>query len=113
MTDEGFARRLRRAFRAFEDRTGEDVTQTQLGVLVGKELDGKPITQQSVDRWFGGTRPDHERMIALAAVLDVDPGWLSYGPDDAAAARTDVGISQPASSISVARPSAKRQRRAK
>jgi hypothetical protein len=76
---EGFATRLRRAFRAFEDHLGRDVTQSELGELVGQALGEEPITQQSVGRWFNGTLPEHVRMVALADVLGVDPGWLSYG----------------------------------
>lgn len=85
---EGFAARLRKAHRAYEDRLGHDVTQTEIGALVGEELlrmGVKPrskedvVTQQSVARWFAGTLPEHVRMVALATVLGVDPGWLSYG----------------------------------
>lgn len=76
---EGFANRLRRAFRAFEDRLGRDVTQTELGELVGQAMGKDAITQQSVGRWFAGTLPDHPHVVALATVLGVDPGWLSYG----------------------------------
>ena len=76
---EGFAGRIRRAFRAWEDRLGRDVTETELGELVGKAFDGRPISQQSINRWFAGTVPDHARLIALAKVLEVDPGWLAYG----------------------------------
>jgi transcriptional regulator with XRE-family HTH domain len=79
MSIEGFAGRLRRAFRAYEDRVGRDITQTELGELVGAALGEDPITQQSVARWFAGTLPEHPRMVALAKVLGVDPGWLSYG----------------------------------
>jgi hypothetical protein len=77
---DGFDRRLRRAHRAFEDRLGRDVNQTELGAMVGKRLgEPKPITQASVHRWFAGTLPDHVRMVALAEILGVDPGWLAYG----------------------------------
>jgi hypothetical protein len=87
---EGFAMRLRKAFRAYEDRVGRDITQTELGEMVGVELarmgvkptskdDTLAVTQQSVARWFAGTLPEHTRMVALATVLGVDPGWLSYG----------------------------------
>ena len=76
---EGFAARLRQAFRAYEDRLGRDVTQTELGEIVGKAMGEAPITQQSVARWFAGTLPEHPRMVALADVLGVEPGWLSYG----------------------------------
>lgn len=82
---EGFAGRLRRAFRAWEDRMGRDATQTELGELVGEAMGEEAISQQSVARWFAGTLPEHPRMVALARVLGVDPGWLSYGSgeDDA------------------------------
>ena len=79
---EGFAARLRHAFRAYEDRLGRDVTQTELGEIVGTAMGEAPITQQSVARWFAGTLPEHPRMVALAEVLGVDPGWLSYGSGD-------------------------------
>jgi hypothetical protein len=76
---EGFAARLRRAHRAFEDQLGEMVGEElrRMGVKpTGKD---DPVTQQSVARWFAGTLPEHARMVALATVLGVDPGWLSYG----------------------------------
>jgi transcriptional regulator with XRE-family HTH domain len=76
---EGFASRLRRAFRALEDRLGRDLTQTELGEMVGKQLREDAISQPSVARWFAGTLPEHYRMVALAQVLGVDPGWLGYG----------------------------------
>jgi hypothetical protein len=78
----GFAKRLRKAFRAWEDQVGRDVTETELGELVGKKYDGSPISQASVNRWFSGTLPDHGRMVALAEVIGADPGWLAYGPDE-------------------------------
>jgi transcriptional regulator with XRE-family HTH domain len=86
----GFPSRLRRAFRAFEDRLGRDLTQTELGEMVGKQLKEGAISQQSVARWFAGTLPEHARMVALAEVLGVDPGWLSYGSGEKDAPMRDA-----------------------
>lgn len=76
----GFGKRLRKAHRDYEDRLGRDVSQTEIGVVVGKRLgEKKPVSQQSVGRWFGGTLPEYPRMEALAEILGVDPGWLAFG----------------------------------
>ena len=77
---EGFDKRLRKAFRAWEDRIGRDVSQTELGEIVGERLgEKKPISQQSVARWFAGTLPEYPRLEALADVLGVYAGWLAFG----------------------------------
>src|SRR4051812_21629410 len=105
---EGFAARLRKAFRAYEDRVGRDVTQTELGALVGAEIGEGPITQQSVGRWFAGTLPEHARMVALADVLGVDPGWLSYGSGEARqdeAARGSTPVPVPSRKAELSNPS--------
>jgi transcriptional regulator with XRE-family HTH domain len=81
--DPEFAYRVRLAAKALELATGRDISQEELGELVGKELQRDPYTGVAVHRWLKGRRPNYEIMAALARVLGVRKGWLAFGEGSA------------------------------
>ena len=88
--DTGFAQRLFRAWYLFQLKKGGSATQEWLGKQVGKMLPPKePLSQSAVSRWMKGARPELETIAAIAAVLQVDPGWLAFGGLSAAPAPED------------------------
>ena len=70
-------------------RPVRQIKHEELGRLVGKELGRKPVSQPVVSRWFTGTVPERETMVAIARVLGVPVVWLAWGegepPSDPAA----------------------------
>jgi len=76
--DESFKDRV---WEGFNERRKKDrkFGQDQLGAEVGELLGGDPIQQGTVSRWFRGSIPDLETIIALAHALDCHPGWLAFG----------------------------------
>jgi transcriptional regulator with XRE-family HTH domain len=81
--DPEFAGRLRLAAKALELATGRDISQEELGQLVGKEMQREPFTGVAVHRWLKGRRPNYEIMAALSRVLGVRKGWLAFGEGEA------------------------------
>jgi len=88
----GMKQQLFMAWMRFQTMSGGARSQDWLAEAVSKELGLAPsdyFTQGSVSRWLKGTEPSLETIVALAKILDVDPGWLSFGsasqappPDD-------------------------------
>src|SRR5580704_2944477 len=54
-----------------------------LGRLVGNGK-GKALERSTIKRWFEGAKPDIDTIARLAKVVNVDPGWLAFGPESAA-----------------------------
>lgn len=85
-----FARRMQYALFLRQLKESQRVTQEQIGVEVSKLL-GLPAAEAlrsaSVSRWLlGQSVPDAPTMQAIAAALEVDPGWLAFGQASTAAA---------------------------
>jgi len=80
-----FRERLYKAWKAWEFRHGRDLTQAQLGVMVGK-YKGKAVLQSTVSDWRGWLVPGAEEITWIARALECSPAWLAYGegagPDD-------------------------------
>jgi transcriptional regulator with XRE-family HTH domain len=106
--DEGLWDRMEEALKEYEvrhraalrDSQGR-LAQAEIGRRVARVLGMKePIPQPAVAKWFNrNTLPSVSRLIALATVLEVDPGWLvaapytlapKRGPDAAGAASADA-----------------------
>lgn len=84
MIPQGFGIRAQQA-RAIRDlmraRSGEPrASVTALAEEVGAELK-ESVSSGDVGRWLGGQAVPSSlaRITAFARVLDVDPGWLSFG----------------------------------
>ena len=77
----GLGRRILRARIELADAGYRKPSQTDLGVLVGRYLGlPKGVTAATVSRWEADqTVPDIETVGAIAAVCNVDPGWLAFG----------------------------------
>lgn len=76
----GLAARIFRAWKHLETETGETVTQTRLGDLVGAELGlPKPITQPSVKEWLDKGVRDVDTLWGIAQATGVRFGWLAVG----------------------------------
>lgn len=76
---ERFAERLRHAIWLLGRPPGKSPTQSELAQSVQNEI-GKSVSQATVAGWLAGAFPRSiESMLALAEVLDVDPGWLYFG----------------------------------
>ena len=75
MADGGpeFAERLTKALDRHPDAPKGRGRQTWLAKTVGK-------SNEAVRKWFKGESiPERLHVRELAALLDVDPGWLDYG----------------------------------
>lgn len=80
----GFAQRLRRAIRRFEDRSlgGMTVKQEEFAQAVSLELGKRPAYSGSaVGKWLAGIAPDIETIAAVATVCTVRPGWLAFAEE--------------------------------
>lgn len=80
--DRGFSYRLRQAVKALELERGSDISQEELGAMVGAEMKRPAFSGVSVHRWLKGQRPSYEAMVALAKVLHLSPGWLAFGENN-------------------------------
>jgi len=62
---------------------GERLTTQEIGHRVGRLLREEPIAPAMVQEWISGAEPTTLRhLYALAAALEVDPGWLAFGGTD-------------------------------
>lgn len=103
MPSEGFANRLRRAWRHAEDaRDYRRISQADFAQLVSDALGReKPLSQTAVSRWLKGAVPDVDVIEAVAAVCRVRAGWLAFAeepmqlPEDYMAGLTHTPISTP------------------
>jgi hypothetical protein len=79
--DDELARRMFQALNGLERRRGRPVTLQQLGEEVGTALGREPFAPSVVGRWVNAKQGPRERVvwIALARVLEVEPGWLAFG----------------------------------
>jgi hypothetical protein len=88
--DEYLAHRMFSAVNAFERALGRKLTLAQLGERVAAEEVGReaPYAPSVVARWVRGEQEPGTRgqWVALARALQVDPGWLAFGPESAAPA---------------------------
>lgn len=80
--DKSWAERLLRAWMLAQRRTGGGLSQEWLAQAVSWKLKlEEPLTQSAVSRWFRGSVPRDKAYIgAIAELLQVDPGWLAFGP---------------------------------
>ncbi len=74
----GFVDRLRFAWLRLKLLRDADLIHEDLAAEVSRAM-GEPIPQPTVSRWFRDRLPDPPTMCALAAALQVDPGWLAFG----------------------------------
>lgn len=83
-----FRDRLFTAWHLHHVRTGTTQSQGWLADTVSQHLGlPKPLTQGAISRWFAAdTEPDLKTIGAVAAILEVDPGWLAFGAASAAPA---------------------------
>lgn len=80
---EKFGKRLCSAMK----EAGLEPSGTVLEGVFNRNWKGTPVSVQSAWTWINGkSLPHHERLLALAAALRVDPHWLVYGTDRATAA---------------------------
>lgn len=82
MKDKSWRERLLRAWLLHQLRVSGELTQERLAERVSKRLKlEEPLTQSAVSRWFRGAVPrDLATIVAIAELLQVDPGWLAFGP---------------------------------
>lgn len=92
---EAFGGRVLRAWLAYQARVGRRMPQTELTALVNDRMAAEgsdaTVTAATVSRWFYGQVPDLWTLGVLAAVLEVDPGWLAFGDDTSAAGPAKPG----------------------
>jgi transcriptional regulator with XRE-family HTH domain len=89
---ETFRDRLFRAWQLLQVRQQGILSQAWLGAEVGRELGAaEPVTQSTISKWMSGASApqDTDTMVALAKVLEVDPGWLTFGAASKAPAPHD------------------------
>lgn len=85
MADEEMRKRLFRAWWSYQAAVGGERSQEWLAEAVSNELGLKePLTQSAVSRWMRGEGISLKKLVALAKVLGVDPGWLAFGEDSKA-----------------------------
>lgn len=90
-----------RARWAYHQKKGRErgFSQAVWAERIGKRLQKGAPSQTTVGRWMqlrseGGTLPDDLETVEAAALeVDVDPGWLAFGP--ASEARAPAGWSEP------------------
>lgn len=71
-----FGRRLRRAVR----RAGLPLRAPELAMRLAWQ-GGTPVSPRTVAAWLAGrARPRQSNLVALAALLGVEPGALAFGP---------------------------------
>lgn len=96
MPDNALARRMFLAMNALEQRRGSRVTLAQLGAMVAEAQQGREAAYAAsvVARWIKGEQDpgSRDQWIALAAVLGVDPGWLTYGTGSMASALSGLDL---------------------
>jgi hypothetical protein len=78
------AERISTAFKQYNarQRSGQELTQEDLGRLVAKRMGTTAPTQAAVSLWMNVNKPSAPSNLTLAAiadVLDVDPMWLILG----------------------------------
>ena len=89
------AQRIFHAHLELSYRLGRRVTLAEFGALIGEEMGrGEPFTAAAVSRWEKGVQIPSPRVIeAIAAVTQVDPGWISHG--DKTLAPRPAGLGEP------------------
>jgi transcriptional regulator with XRE-family HTH domain len=86
MPSRGFRVRIHKAWYEFVgDRPDEGIDQAWLAREVGRRLGRAPFDQSTVSGWLKGRVPGKggretvDILAALAAALEVPPGWLAFG----------------------------------
>lgn len=75
-TYHNFSKRLNAAITSAGYRPGPTVVARNYNL----RADGAAVTVHAVRKWLvGESFPTHEKMLILAAWLDVSPHWLRYG----------------------------------
>lgn len=77
--EETFHDRLFQAWSLWQGRHKRKLSQTELGEMVGK-AGGEAVSQSTVSDWFKTVVPSVGVVEYLAKALEVDPGWLAFGP---------------------------------
>lgn len=83
-TNKQFSDRLFDARLRLEGVLRRKVSDPEFAGMVARRLGGEPVAPSTVWRWGRGAAPDLPTLVAIAAVLQVDPGWLAFGEDSAA-----------------------------
>lgn len=75
------AQRIFHAHLELSYRLGRRVTQAEFGALIAEEMGREEaFTAAAVSRWEKGVQLPSPRIIeAIAAVTQLDPGWISHG----------------------------------
>ena len=84
--EDTFRDRLFRAWALLQAKLGRSVSQSWLAQRMADELGQASVSQSTISGYFTGKfQPDTiDRWVALAKVLEVDPGWLAFGDDSQA-----------------------------
>jgi transcriptional regulator with XRE-family HTH domain len=85
------ARRMLIGLHGLELEEGPRISYAEIARRMG-EIAAPAPQVSTIQRWFTGAQsPDtRQQMAALASVLGVDPGWLTYGdPENREAARAE------------------------
>lgn len=73
------AQALRQGWLDYKAKSGQELPQKHLGVLVGRYLAAPDITEAMVSRWLADKAdPTPEQFMACCAVLGLDP-WRASG----------------------------------
>jgi transcriptional regulator with XRE-family HTH domain len=90
------AQRIFHAHLELSYRLGRRVTLAEFGALIAEEMGrSEGFTAAAVSRWEKGVQIPSPRIIeAIAAVTQLDPGWISHGEKTRAPA--PVRLAQPA-----------------
>jgi len=107
------AQRILQAHLELSYRLGRRVTLAEFGALIAQEMDrSEAFTAAAVSRWEKGVQIPSPRIIeAIAAVTQLDPGWISQGektrapapvrlppplvPSEAAASTREPAVGEP------------------
>ena len=89
------AQRIFHAHLELSYRLGRRVTLAEFGALIAEEMGrDEAFTAAAVSRWEKGVQIPSPRIIeAIAAVTQLDPGWISHG--DKTLAPRPAGLGEP------------------
>ena len=86
-----FSKRLAEAMRA----AGYEPRPSVLEKLFNSRYEGRSVTFTSVSRWLGGQSiPAQDKMQVLAALLNIEPHVLQFGPPSRGSKPSRAGVSE-------------------
>ncbi len=102
-----FAQRLYMAQKRYELKSGRDLDRDDFGRDVARRSGrDKALSDSTVSNWFTGKQmPAVKQLEAIAAVLGVHPGWLTFGEE------TEVMTPDGPESLAGSTPAAPKRRR--